>query len=229
MILRWSTLLWLVAFAVAVGLVFQIKYEVQDLEDRLARTQTRIQKDREALHVLRAEWSYLNQPQRIARLAQRHLEMIPLKAPQIGRIASLPPRPERMDGRVFAAGPPLPPRAPGALAGAWRPQPPAEPGPRQAPQPAPRPDADDPIGALVAATLDGASPDGISPDGAARDGAARDGAAPAAAPPRAPARKLPDVAEPLPKRLETRDAEGPRNPVTGAPLPVGTRFVSETR
>ena len=158
MILRWTTLLWLVAFAVAVGLVFQIKYAVQSLDDQLAYAQTRIQNDREALHILRAEWSYLNQPQRIARLAQRHLEMIPLTAPQIGRIAALPPRPEAMDGRVFAAGPPLPPRHPGAPTHfGIAPAPDSTPAPRNLPDErlagGGLPETSDPIGDLVAATL----------------------------------------------------------------------------
>ncbi|WP_421706934.1 cell division protein FtsL [Algihabitans sp.] len=218
MILRWTTLLWLVAFAVAVGLVFQIKYAVQALDDQLTYAQTRIQNDREALHILRAEWSYLNRPQRIARLAQRHLEMIPLTAPQIGRIAALPPRPEAMDGRVFAAGPPVPPRHPGAPAHfGSRPVP----GDMPAPQSLPNerladerlaegrsPESSDPIGDLVAATLQA-------------------NRAPANASTEAPAIRR--VAEPLPNSLGRVDDAVPRNPVTGAPLPVRHHSLSETR
>ncbi|WP_119168587.1 cell division protein FtsL [Algihabitans albus] len=220
MILRWTTLLWLVAFAVAVGLVFQIKYAVQALDDQLAYAQTRIQNDREALHILRAEWSYLNQPQRIARLAKRHLEMIPLTAPQIGRIAALPPRPEAMDGRVFAAGPPLPPRHPGAPTHV------VAPGGQDAPPPVQEvpsretlPDerlagTPDPIGDLVAATLQAAQPPAETL---------------VVEIPVADAPALRRVAEPLPTSLGRIDDGIPRNPVTGAPLPVRHRTVSETR
>lgn len=213
MILRWTTLLWLVAFAVAVGLVFQIKYAVQALDDQLTYAQTRIQNDREALHILRAEWSYLNRPQRIARLAQRHLEMIPLTAPQIGRIAALPPRPEAMDGRVFAAGPPVPPRHPGAPAHfGSRPLPGDAPTPRILPDErlaeGRSPDTPDPIGDLVAATLQANRPA-------------------ANASPEAPAIRR--VAEPLPNSLGRLDDAVPRNPVTGAPLPVRHHSLSETR
>lgn len=218
MILRWTTLLWLVAFAVAVGLVFQIKYAVQALDDQLTYAQTRIQNDREALHILRAEWSYLNRPQRIARLAQRHLEMIPLTAPQIGRIAALPPRPEAMDGRVFAAGPPVPPRHPGAPAQfGSQPVPGDAPTPRILPDerlaeghlPEERsPESSDPIGDLVAATLQA-------------------NRAPANASTEAPAIRR--VAEPLPNSLGRLDDAVPRNPVTGAPLPVRHHSLSETR
>jgi cell division protein FtsL len=196
MILRWTTLLWLVAFAVAVGLVFQIKYEVQELEGKLARTQAEIQRDREAIHVLRADWSYLNRPQRIARLAEKHLEMMPLTAPQIGRIGALPPRPENMDGRVFAATP-LPPRRPAADLGDWH---------GRLPQPGARPDGrTDPIGDLVAATIAEAPP------------------APRAAPAVRP------VPEPQPRTVEELQDGTPRNPVTGAPLPVSATTARESQ
>lgn len=234
MILRWTTLLWLVSFAVAVGLVFQIKYAVQHLEDQLAYAQARIHNDREALHVLRAEWSYLNQPQRIARLAKRHLEMIPLTAPQIGQIASLPPRPEDMDGRVFAEGPPMPPRHPGDPAGLWDtplPQPngntidqaPVDQVPvDQAPvderlangRPADTPDS---IGELVAATLRPATPPTSSTS------------TPAPLAPSAQTPTIRKVPEPLATDLNRLEGDVPRNPVTGAPLPVGHRTLLETR
>ena len=90
MILRWTTLLWLVSFAVAVGLVFQIKYAVQHLEDQLAYAQARIHNDREALHILRAEWSYLNSPDRLASLAERHLKLAPIPAERMIGFADLP-------------------------------------------------------------------------------------------------------------------------------------------
>ena len=229
MILRWTTLLWLVSFAVAVGLVFQIKYAVQHLEDQLAYAQARIHNDREALHVLRAEWSYLNQPQRIARLAKRHLEMIPLTAPQIGQIASLPPRPEDMDGRVFAEGPPMPPRHPGDPAGLWDtplPQPndntidqvPVDQAPVDERLANGRPaDTPDSISELVAATLRPATPPTSSTS------------TPAPLAPSAQTPTIRKVPEPLATDLNRLEGDVPRNPVTGAPLPVGHRTLLETR
>jgi cell division protein FtsL len=216
MILRWSTLLWLAAFAAAVGLLFQITHAVQDLETQLRATQEQIQRDREAVHVLRAEWSYLNRPDRIARLAAKHLDMVPLTAPNITRIAALPPRPEDMDGRTFASGPPTPPRRPGIELAEWRDDEAA---------PAARPEgAADPIGELVAATLETAAPE---PARKTESNSQAAGSAPRQA--QAGARAPQPVAEPLPRTLDELDRDVPRNPVTGAPLPVGTRLVSETR
>lgn len=45
-----------------------------------------------AIHVLDAEWSYLNDPLRLADLARRHTELVPTTPGQIGDFASLPPR-----------------------------------------------------------------------------------------------------------------------------------------
>src|SRR5690554_7406078 len=69
-------LLLIVAVAAGIaGFLFQVKYRVQDLEQELATLNQQIRVDREAMHVLRTEWSYLNQPERISELAARHLEM----------------------------------------------------------------------------------------------------------------------------------------------------------
>ena len=45
-----------------------------------------------AIHVLQAEWSYLNDPLRLADLTRRHTELVPTTPGQIGDFASLPLR-----------------------------------------------------------------------------------------------------------------------------------------
>lgn len=87
-----ATVAWLALVVVAGTGLFLVKHEVQDLEEQLARLDDRIAKERENIHVLRAEWAYLTRPERLARLSERHLE---LKPPAPGQIAnsldSLPP------------------------------------------------------------------------------------------------------------------------------------------
>lgn len=91
--IRASTIVWsILAIAVGVGL-FMLKYEVQGLEDELARLNRDIRADRAAVHVLEAEWSYLNDPARLRDLAARHLEMTPLAPDQVSTVAQLPLRP----------------------------------------------------------------------------------------------------------------------------------------
>lgn len=90
--IRASLVIWLiVAAAVAVGL-YQVKYEVQRLEEQLGELRGQIREDREALHVLEAEWSYLNRPARLARLAKAHLDLRPMKPKQVAAVSQLPPR-----------------------------------------------------------------------------------------------------------------------------------------
>jgi cell division protein FtsL len=90
--IRFGLVIWLiVATAVAVGL-YHINYEVEALEEELEQVRTDIDRERERLDVLEAEWSYLNRPSRLARLARKHLDMETLQPDQIVRIGQLPPR-----------------------------------------------------------------------------------------------------------------------------------------
>ncbi len=90
--IRRSTFVW-AALAVATGLgLFQVAYRVQLLEEKLTRVNRQIVQERETIHVLRAEWSYLNEPGRLADLASRHLSLAPLEASQMIRIEDLPLR-----------------------------------------------------------------------------------------------------------------------------------------
>jgi hypothetical protein len=89
---RLSFVLWAAAAgAVAVGL-YQVKYDVQHLEERLHAVRDQIQEDRRALHVLEAEWNRLNRPDRLERLAAKHLDMGPTKPAQIAAVTQIPPR-----------------------------------------------------------------------------------------------------------------------------------------
>jgi hypothetical protein len=87
-----GTLTWLsLAVVAGVGL-FHVSYRVQSLEEELAQVNRDILHEQETIHVLRAEWSYLNEPQRLAELSRRHLTLAPLSAPQMMRIEDLPLR-----------------------------------------------------------------------------------------------------------------------------------------
>jgi cell division protein FtsL len=72
--------------------LFHVKYQVQALEDRLAKLNRAIVHEQEQIHVLRAEWTYLDRPERIEELAKKYLDLAPPKASQIGSIAQLPMR-----------------------------------------------------------------------------------------------------------------------------------------
>jgi cell division protein FtsL len=84
-------LLLAIALIAAIG-VFVLKHEVQKLEGELSQLHHQIVTDQEALHVLKAEWSHLNQPERLKELAQRHLGLEALEPGQIVSFEDLPYR-----------------------------------------------------------------------------------------------------------------------------------------
>jgi len=73
----------LMAAAISVAL-FVVKYRVQDLEAQFKDVNRQISTSEEDLHVLRAEWSHLNQPHRLRQLAGQYLEIGPLDAKRVG-------------------------------------------------------------------------------------------------------------------------------------------------
>ena len=90
--IRISAIIWVVVLALlGVGL-FQVKYNVQSQERELRQVRRQIEANYSAIHVLEAEWSYLNDPLRLADLTRRHTELVPTTPGQIGDFATLPPR-----------------------------------------------------------------------------------------------------------------------------------------
>jgi hypothetical protein len=92
--IRLGTVVWLALVALVGFGMFEVKYTVMDLEDELARTNKSIQLDVDAIHVLKAEWSYLDQPARLAELSHHFLDLAPLNTAQLGQIENIPMRPE---------------------------------------------------------------------------------------------------------------------------------------
>ena len=90
------------AIATAIGL-FTVKYRVQDLEEKIDRTNQKIVESQQATHILRVEWAHLNESERIERLALKHLKLESTSIKQVVRLDSLQPpsQPPRRD-------PPLP-------------------------------------------------------------------------------------------------------------------------
>jgi cell division protein FtsL len=63
-----------IAGAIGIGLFF-VKHEVRDQEARLAELNQEIRREQEAIHILKAEWSYLNDPARLRQLSEKFLSM----------------------------------------------------------------------------------------------------------------------------------------------------------
>lgn len=76
--------LFFVAITAGVGLgLFQLKYQVMTLEKDQQRIQRTIHETDEAIHVLKAEWAHLNDPQRLQGLCERYLTIKPIKGSQL--------------------------------------------------------------------------------------------------------------------------------------------------
>ena len=90
--IRLGTLLWLALVAVAGFSVFKVSYRVQAQEQELTRLDRQIQRDRDEIQVLHAEWAHLNEPDRLGELAKRHLDLAPVTGIQIVRFDALPQR-----------------------------------------------------------------------------------------------------------------------------------------
>ncbi|CAN5212887.1 hypothetical protein BH10PSE6_BH10PSE6_36980 [soil metagenome] len=97
-LLFWSV----AAVATAIGL-FTVKYRVQDLEEKIDRTNQKIIESQQATHILRVEWAHLNESERIERLALKHLKVEPATVKQMVRLDSL-----KADSQPPRRDPPLP-------------------------------------------------------------------------------------------------------------------------
>jgi hypothetical protein len=107
--IRISAIVWVVVLALlGIGL-FQVKYNVQGKERELREVRRQIEANYNAIHVLDAEWSYLNDPLRLADLARRHTGLVPTTPGQIGDFASLPLRIEDLPLTPQAPAEPQPP------------------------------------------------------------------------------------------------------------------------
>jgi cell division protein FtsL len=103
--IRPGTVLWLLLVITVGYAMFQVKYEVMQQEDALARINREIADTRDQIRVLDAEWSYLSQPNRLKRLASRYLDLSPINAAQIVELSAIPERPTAQPAVAANAAP----------------------------------------------------------------------------------------------------------------------------
>jgi hypothetical protein len=110
-----STLVWLGLAGLASGVLFHTSYRVQALNEQLSGINRDIISEQDAIQVIKAEWSMLNEPHRIEETSRKYLmlaptsadqliasvDIIPQKLPSIGALVSAAPVPSRKP--AFAA------------------------------------------------------------------------------------------------------------------------------
>ncbi|GEO12791.1 cell division protein FtsL [Microvirga aerophila] len=77
---------------------YSVKYETLYYVEQVAKLKSKVQRERDIIAVLQAEWQYLDRPDRLQDAVGQHLDLQPLKIQQLARLSDLPNRPEREDG-----------------------------------------------------------------------------------------------------------------------------------
>lgn len=90
--MRGATILFVAIAGLLSFALFSVKYQVADLEGELNDINRSIARDHQAIHVLKAEWSFLNDPQRLRDLVQKYLTLVPVEGAQIETFDMLPSR-----------------------------------------------------------------------------------------------------------------------------------------
>jgi len=89
-----------VLVAVSATWAYRVNYATREALDRVAHLRTAIAREREALAVLRAEWAYLNRPDRLRALVILHndaLGLADLTPEQFGEPAMFAYAPDPLD------------------------------------------------------------------------------------------------------------------------------------
>jgi hypothetical protein len=94
LMIKLSSMFWLLLVSAAALATFAIKYEVQGLDDRLAEARKATATESRELRVLDAEWAYLNRPEMLAEMNRRFLALEPITRQQLQTApADIPMRP----------------------------------------------------------------------------------------------------------------------------------------
>ena len=84
------SVLWCLATIVIISYYFVLTNDVQNLEKELAQINTDIENDIRDIHILEAEWSELNDPDRLRELAGKYISLDFIKPEQIINYSALP-------------------------------------------------------------------------------------------------------------------------------------------
>ncbi len=87
--IRHTTLLFFLLAGALSIVLFSVKYQVQDLEGEVLSLDRAIAADKQAIRVLEAEWSLLNDPETLRRQATRYLGLEPVRVEQVSGFTAL--------------------------------------------------------------------------------------------------------------------------------------------
>ena len=100
MLVRYLNLVFVLAVIIGAAFVFDMKMAAERSSERVSALKRQIDEEREAIRLLKAEWSLLNQPHRLQGLAERYseyLQLQPLEPKQIVQLNDLPVKPVMLE------------------------------------------------------------------------------------------------------------------------------------
>jgi cell division protein FtsL len=90
--LRFINICLVIGLVALAYVIYQVKYEARALDRQIIAVSKEIEAERDAVAVLRAEWSLLNRPERIERLAKKYIHLEASAPRQIVTVDSLTDR-----------------------------------------------------------------------------------------------------------------------------------------
>ena len=87
-----TNFVWMAIIALGAFGLYLVKYSVQEVQRDVARLEAKLKQEKETMHLLRAEWAYLNRPERLHKLAQGRVETQPVTTANIIDVTRLPER-----------------------------------------------------------------------------------------------------------------------------------------
>jgi len=94
--MRLLNILIIAALILAASFVYKIKFDSTLQAERVAKLRGELRNEREAIALLRAEWTKLETPGRLESLAQRYLTLKPIAPSQFDSFDRLPERPPQL-------------------------------------------------------------------------------------------------------------------------------------
>ena len=95
--IRFLNILAIAALIGSAVYAYTIKYETIYRAEQINKMKHEIQAERDAIGVLRAEWTHLARPERIQELATKYLDLQPLSLNQVVAASALPDKAARVD------------------------------------------------------------------------------------------------------------------------------------
>jgi cell division protein FtsL len=86
---RQATALCLLLAVALASVLLTVTHRVRGLEEELGSLRTSITAEQQKIHVLKAEFSFLAEPERLRRLAATHLGLVPVEPGQLTSFAAL--------------------------------------------------------------------------------------------------------------------------------------------